>query len=746
MYFQMKSNKTFIGWIILFFTSSLLAQWHWQNPKPTGQDINDASFASSNVGWFVGENGTIFKTEDRGLKWFSQFDLPRYDFKAISAIDENKAWALSLGYGNVSGYPDGTYGFKILKTEDGGKSWITKLDLARAEEKYYLYNLFFIDELTGWLGGANGAILKTEDGGENWNYFFSPTDDYPVRNIQFFDQDTGYISSGEIYESYLWYPDDSSYSFGKILKTTDGGQSWQPIFEDTVMIHDFYFLSQDTGWAVGRSVWTTNGQNYYKDYILYTYDGGDSWHQGICEHDSITPPLKCIYFKDYNTGFAGGYYGEMVKSTDGGKNWTKLNIAQRYVHRMNKIIFSDNANGFIFGSNGAIWQSKNGGNSWENYDSKFIEGVITDVYFINPDTGWFIHDYYGGLFGTTDGGDTWHYQNMYGLRAIDFPDIQNGWVVGDSGLILYSDDMGQSWRPQNSPTDQDLEDVKFYNNQIGYATGRKIVLKTKNGGKNWIIKSNSEGGDEIILQDDQRLWIYGSGGYYTEDGGAIWYNLNNIMPRFFLNPDTGWGQWGVELQRTINGGATWEVISDEPKGNLFFVNSNLGWGHISSLLYSTSDGGSNWKHTLEFDPGRGMNDFHFLDAEHGWFVGSSGSIIRYGYPEKLNSINPSEPTNPDHFILYQNYPNPFNDRTLISFYAPVPARVSLRIFDVLGRSVITLVDDQIMSGHNTKFWGGKNESGTTVSSGIYFYTILTKSLNKGSGIIFSKTKKLILIK
>jgi hypothetical protein len=94
---------------------------------------------------------------------------------------------------------------------------------------------------------------------------------------------------------------------------------------------------------------------------------------------------------------------------------------------------------------------------------------------------------------------------------------------------------------------------------------------------------------------------------------------------------------------------------------------------------------------------------------------------------------------PNDFKLYQNYPNPFNPLTKIKFGIPLDSRlrgndiVSLRVYDVLGREVATLVNEQIKPGtYEVEF------DGTNYPSGVYFYNLITDA--------FTETRKMVLLK
>ena len=75
---------------------------------------------------------------------------------------------------------------------------------------------------------------------------------------------------------------------------------------------------------------------------------------------------------------------------------------------------------------------------------------------------------------------------------------------------------------------------------------------------------------------------------------------------------------------------------------------------------------------------------------------------------------------PNQFILEQNYPNPFNPTTTIQFNLPRPVQVSLKIYNALGQEVRNLIDTTISAGENSIIWDGKNNTGQSVSSCLYF--------------------------
>lgn len=112
--------------------------------------------------------------------------------------------------------------------------------------------------------------------------------------------------------------------------------------------------------------------------------------------------------------------------------------------------------------------------------------------------------------------------------------------------------------------------------------------------------------------------------------------------------------------------------------------------------------------------------------------------VRAEFTSASFSLDDAEGELPGSFQLAQNYPNPFNPSTEISFSLPSNSHVDLDIFNVLGQKVKSLVSGDLAAGEHTVMWDGKNASGATVSSGVYFYRIAAGA--------FSDTKKMMMLK
>lgn len=99
---------------------------------------------------------------------------------------------------------------------------------------------------------------------------------------------------------------------------------------------------------------------------------------------------------------------------------------------------------------------------------------------------------------------------------------------------------------------------------------------------------------------------------------------------------------------------------------------------------------------------------------------------------------------PTSYELSQNYPNPFNPSTTIRFALPHESSVKLKVFNLLGQEVISLLDEIRPAGYFTVPWDGRTQSGITVATGIYFYRLEANPTNGGS--MFTSLKKMMLLK
>ncbi len=135
-----------------------------------------------------------------------------------------------------------------------------------------------------------------------------------------------------------------------------------------------------------------------------------------------------------------------------------------------------------------------------------------------------------------------------------------------------------------------------------------------------------------------------------------------------------------------------------------------------------------------------MKDTSNPEQTEFWYLVVSDKTVEAEEDMVIENANPELP---EVFSLSQNYPNPFNPATTIKFQLPekngtATVRTVLRVYDILGRLVRTIVDEDMSPGFYTKQWDGLNDKGVGISSGVYFYSIMAGD--------FRQTKKMLLIK
>ena len=397
--------------------------------------------------------------------------------------------------------------------------------------------------------------------------------------------------------------------------------------------------------------------------------------------------------------------------------------------------------------------------------------ALFDTYFFDNNTGIVV----GGtatntavILRTTNAGINWSPVNPNTnilLRGVSFINSSTGIAVGGNfttSVILKTTDSGINWDTITSPTSNALRSVSFpptATGFLGYIVGfNGIAMKTTDGGINWNILNTGIATQTLfsVHFTDANFGI-AVGGTQTDtatiirttDGGANWTlqnpNTRNLLRGvYFLNSLTGFavGNNGTILN-TTNGGDNWNVFQTNIQGlmlrDVYFINSLTGYiSGSGGKILKTTNGGDNWD-SIYTGTDKDLQAVFFLNDDFGTSVGFDGTIIHTDSGGIITSNNFSGTENPEECFLYQNYPNPFNPSTDLEFgisdllASQSGGFVSLKVFDMLGKEVATLVNEKLNPGtYKFKF----DASG--LPSGVYFY-----KLKAGN---FVDTKRMILLK
>lgn len=369
---------------------------------------------------------------------------------------------------------------------------------------------------------------------------------------------------------------------------------------------------------------------------------------------------------------------------------------------------------------GCLFRSQNNGTTWDQLDGMPVRAVLALAVSVS---NLFLGASGTGVWESTDNGSTWRplgsgseggsppYENTYVYAlAIVGTNLFSG--VDAQGVFLSTDD-GLSWARVDSGLGGypmiDAFAVSGSNLFVGTADGG-VYLATTNG-QNWrsILHTNSItglGSNVLSLyaysdeSGDTCLFVgLSSGGIYmSTDNGQTWTEENTGLTNHTVNCFT---QSGKTIFVGTNGGGVFEASR-----------SNLNWTEVNT----------------------GLTDLYVkaLAATDTFLYAGATTVFRRPLSELIAGLK-EEPLLPARFALYQNYPNPFNPSTVINYQLPTNSLVVLKVFDVLGREVTTLVNERQSDGnHYVRF------SASNVPSGVYFYR-----LQAGTS---TQTKKLTILK
>ncbi len=412
-----------------------------------------------------------------------------------------------------------------------------------------------------------------------------------------------------------------------------------------------------------------------------------------------------------------------------------LNSYSPTANNIKNSIFLDSLTGWVCGDTGLIMKTSNGGLNWTIQNSK-SRVSIHDIFFLNKRLGWAlgwniynpVPPYGTYFFKTTDGGVNWDtsffpLENVY-LRKVYFQDSLYGFLGGAYKNLLRTTDAGANWIDVEidslSVMNFPVTNFAFYNNNYGYAVGgvmdiAGIIWRTTNRGVRWTpyIVSPEPNLDMFFFDS---LRILGFGGDF---------------------------EYGASTITSSNSGETWKYNSLEIFGLptvLAFRDLKDGWGSLGytrTFIYSQDSGRTFVQ--LNTPDSSVINDIVFPDKKHGFAFGENGKILKFN-PATVGVRNENTEVSKS-FELKQNYPNPFNPLTTISYEIESNSYVVLKVFDVTGKEI-----DMLYNGYQNKGKYKLKFGSDNLPSGVYFYQIVVRDLTGKSNDFFTQTKKMLLIK
>jgi hypothetical protein len=675
----------------------------------------------------------------------------------VAAGEQGSVYNLHIAYDSDSGSTyylrSNTYGesWNYYDTLDGDQPHLATVGLDGSEHLY----------LTWRMDGENGALYALQDLGVleeiaknlnlgigSWKYHEIPFSvyggalDYPHCILQ--TEDGAIYVGGEDV--------DAGGTYGRVFKSTDGGKTWSTTGT---------LSGAETVWDLLEvELWPNNyllagtGQNAR---VFTSTNGGDSWSNtgSIAGANDV----YCLAVRSGPTLYIGtGDEGGVFKSTNMGTNWVELadllgaeKIYSIIVTQAGTLIAGAQKDGDSIG----FFRSINDGVGWPQIRPAGVKCVYS--LFQASDGTIYAGVKYGPncrVMKSAAGNDgvNWTYTNYPTISGVPWTIMEDSegaiYVTNTDDYIRKTTDQGTTWITLTGAwTSVDLIQSKP---QI-------MVKRSTNRGVNWqtakkVCDPNYNDYSDPKLAGTQgtssyRVWVAHSARlgnnwyvlyYYSTDQGTTWLGSNGLcssgetQPLCDLTVKRGDdskvhaaycvesdGSREIRYAWTSPGSPTgWVVQTDvsDLRPTLAHAPEISFYQDNPVVFYS-------WGYGIPYEYPRNL----YVDAQHFTGVEQGG--------QELSPIA--------EFSLSQNYPNPFNPATTIRFKVEgerlkVPIPTTLKIHNVLGQLVRTLVDEPKWTGSYTVIWDGKDDRGSEVASGVYLC-----KLQVGDQ---SQTKKMVLIR
>ncbi len=588
-----------------------------------------------------------------------------------------------------------------------------------------------------------------------------------------------YVRSVAVKDNYIFA--GTAYPDGGLFRSSDFGVTWTNLVPNSITNVYYIFVS-------GNVILVVDGASL----IYYSNDNGESWHlqyqfgsylismaaigntiltartsvrstdNGLT-WDHYTAPGLTYSLASLNGVFYAGTTSGIFKSTDFGDTWVPSNsgISNGTV----QTLISNNGELFagVINNPTAIYKSSDAGNSWVN-SAQGLAPASSARSLVSKGQYVFAGMREDGIYRSPDNGDSWKKTdtgnvNLKNAIVFTMKVKNNALIAGTNKGMFRSTNNGNTWA---TITDGFPSGATYFavfsitisgNNlvaavQLDAPSFQSGIYYSTNDGLSWTLSNLSMGSVNAVGSNGLGTCLTvvstigtQNGLYRSTDNGITW--VSNIF--YFNYPDIfqifGLGDKWLQSKtfsssRSIDNGYTW-FSSEVPGGSMFSfvqVGENNVFAGNTQGVSRTMDWGASWEIVSTGLPT--VIDVEGLCANDRFlFAGTSDHAVwrRPLSDFGLTAVNGNFIVIPTEYSLSQNFPNPFNPKTIINYQCPANAHVELKIYDILGQVVETLVDENKNSGSYSVQFDGSN-----FSSGIYFY-----KLSAGN---FVDTKRMILTK
>jgi len=692
----MEANmKRFMLAILLVFTweSETFSQWVCASGAGSGKHT---CVALNSTSLFAGtEFGGVIRSTNAGESWIPMDYLPSQ--LPIYSIANDGASIYAGKYGGV------------LWSSNNGLTW-TEIKDGLPQSKVSALNIL---EPYIFAATLDSGVFRLPLGGERWSSV----------SLDSFHLD---VYSMGVAGSYIF-----TCIHDSLFRSSDFGSHWDFLARMNIDC----FASAGTFLFAGNSLGAYRSTDFGSSWDEITAGLPESWIRAIAANDRFL--------------FVGTYRHGLCVSTDNGNTWNQLPVASTdsangiiaIAVGQDSLLVSTVAGVFFSKDAGATW-SRGNGNLGKKYVWQFAP--MNDYLFAGTDYG---------VYCSVDSGKNWscvvRSEKVFGERIVNL--FTNGnylYAVNNYAEMFRTEDNGVHWRRivnawtkytcftvsegslfagtafdgvlQSTNDDsvwvkvnEGLPDLKISNlTSIGsvlFVATDAGIFKTMNRGVRWEPVTQLGSLQASILQASGSFIFAGNSSdslFFSSDTGVHWKRIEEELPNLKI-----------------------EAIA-ESDGNIFVALKNSG-------IYLSSDGANSWNAvTEEYTL---TNVWTLATQNDQLFAGTGGNgVWRRPLSEMLSSVENNRNNVPSHFVLRQNYPNPFNPTTTIEYQLPEASKVTMKVYDILGREVATLVDDEVKAGYHIATFDGSKHA-----SGIYFVRMTAQGSDAKP---YFKTMKIVLMK
>ena len=748
-HFNLILNQTLV---ILFcyivFLPNLYGQWEAIHPSTELQSdfVHVLIPPGCNEIYALGNKTAVSSNNGASWRLIKSSSLPVQAASSVRIYFINPSEAFSI------------YQNKIYYTADIGITWQVMLDLHKNNSTYNSHpnfnSIYFPTPEVGYAVGTFDKIFKTTDKGKTWDTLRWNNSTLPFRNyldVHFINKDTGYITGYEV--------PDILMNFGFqpfIMKTTDGGKTWDSYSMDTV----FDYKGMDMQFIGENNCFVHLYKTQSIDKIFVSSDSCKTWTE-------ISPKslsnINCMYWIDADTGFAYGSGNQdtvFLKTTNKGTSWEKIKMPPSYsitMNTINNIVFSNDHDGVAVGEGGNILVTSDGGVTW-NYKNKCFPAFY-DLNFPSKNT------IYGTsglvLFKSTDAGFNWErMQSADSLQVIydiSFRDSCKGYIKGYLDRLYKTTDgaenleyikMPVKFYPYTSTSINLVEDTIFVIGQTIKPNSVGIIAKSTNEGQTWKIDTIFKSDANIYsVLFESKIWFVFNGDklFSSKDNGRTWQTLSSFKTANFmtslayLDSITLVGTTNLNtIVRSKNLGVSWDTIASVflAVKKIIAVNDTLlfacGIKNVENKYYGaiwkSTDTGLTWQE--ENLPVEVYKSVELLEkgVDYIYAAGGYGQLLRLKISNN-DTTGVLSLKNPKDEKTFELFPNPATQTIYLSFPG-IEKSYTGTIYDINGLTKCKIYLNQLRAN----FYYADT---ALLETGIYIIS-LTEKGNTYSQIFFKQ--------